>query len=273
MGSAKPAMPQSWNRYSYCINNPVVLVDPSGLIWGYQYDDKSQITTFQWFNGNNVGEGFTKVTNFYVEGTIDGRKVGLHLNPDGPNSFILSAWRALSPAAYFSIRPGDYYTQGYEITRTKEDEAFLSKSGGVDMMPNQPFDVGLAFAGGLGSFETGTVEGGLSMAGKAFELKFLARHLPGTRAAARQIASDGKAFLFNDLSTMSRVESEIFARGTYTGSRDGFARFGLQFSEPIGYRLTQEGTTSVLDYGELKLRENGLYYHVVPRTGPSKVEP
>lgn len=29
--SAKIGIPQSWNRYSYCVNNPVNLIDPSGL--------------------------------------------------------------------------------------------------------------------------------------------------------------------------------------------------------------------------------------------------
>jgi len=107
------------------------------------------------------------------------------------------------------------------------------------------------------------------MEGTAYELRFLTRHLLGTEAATAQIAKDGKAFLFNDLSTVSRVESEIFSRGTYTGSRDGFARYGLRFDEPIGSRVTKSGTTSALNYGELKLRANGLY-HIVPRTGPSK---
>ena len=74
---------------------------------------------------------------------------------------------------------------------------------------------------------------------------------------------------FNDLATLSRVESEIFARGTYTGSQGGFLRFGVRFEEPIGTRIARDGTRIALDYGELKLRENGLY-HVLPRTGPRR---
>lgn len=32
-GSGIAEIPQSWNRYSYCINNPVNYVDPTGLLW------------------------------------------------------------------------------------------------------------------------------------------------------------------------------------------------------------------------------------------------
>jgi hypothetical protein len=79
----------------------------------------------------------------------------------------------------------------------------------------------------------------------------------------------GSARVFNDVSTLSRVESEIFSRGTYTGSTRNFAGYGFRFNEPIGTRIGTDGTTTALDYGEMKLRDNGLY-HLVPRTGPSQ---
>jgi hypothetical protein len=31
LASAKVARPESWNRYSYCYNNPLTLIDPSGM--------------------------------------------------------------------------------------------------------------------------------------------------------------------------------------------------------------------------------------------------
>ena len=33
MASGKVSAPQSWNRYTYCINNPLVYSDPTGLLW------------------------------------------------------------------------------------------------------------------------------------------------------------------------------------------------------------------------------------------------
>src|SRR6266498_431986 len=36
MGSARKSMPQSWNRYSYVLNRPLSLVDPTGEFWIYK---------------------------------------------------------------------------------------------------------------------------------------------------------------------------------------------------------------------------------------------
>jgi RHS repeat-associated protein len=49
--------PQSWNRYTYCMNNPLVYTDPTGTIWGYS----SKQNLYQWFEGNEVPEGWTAV--------------------------------------------------------------------------------------------------------------------------------------------------------------------------------------------------------------------
>ncbi|MEO6394210.1 MAG: RHS repeat-associated core domain-containing protein, partial [Pyrinomonadaceae bacterium] len=61
MESATPQIPQSWNRYGYCINNPLAITDPSGLIWGYQDTERDGMIwrQFQWFNGKKVDKGFT----------------------------------------------------------------------------------------------------------------------------------------------------------------------------------------------------------------------
>ncbi len=272
LSSGLPAEPASWNRYVYCLNAPLKYVDPNGLIWQTRTTVKDNVSTteYQWVWQDDPEEGWDRVTNFHpdVMGP-DGKMIGLRLNPDGPLSKTQKFLEDMFVAPFSN--DSDYHVKGYEFTANSADRKFLSDSGGVDMLQGQAFDIGLTFAGlrGAGSIESAVARSGLSMEGKAYELGFLSKHLPGTEAAAAQVAKDGKAFLFNDLSTVSRVESEIFARGTYTGSRAGFARFGFRFGEPIGSRVTEGGARSALDYGELKLRENGLY-HVVPRTGPSK---
>ncbi len=50
LSSGKPLQPQSWNRYSYCINDPLKYVDPKGLVWG-QWDDDNGKRHYHWFDG------------------------------------------------------------------------------------------------------------------------------------------------------------------------------------------------------------------------------
>ena len=57
IASAKRGSPQSWNRYTYCINNPIALVDPNGLDWGVaEWDDNGvHHIDYHYFDGD-IGE-------------------------------------------------------------------------------------------------------------------------------------------------------------------------------------------------------------------------
>jgi hypothetical protein len=98
------------------------------------------------------------------------------------------------------------------------------------------------------------------------------KHFEGTLEANRVLKNDGAAHLFNDTKTYSTVESQLFKKGNFTGITDqgsrSWARIGLRFDNPIGFRLSQNGTRTPLFYGELKLDLNTNLYHIVPRTGP-----
>ena len=74
-GSARPASPQSWNRYSYCINTPMIVRDPNGLNWGVtEWDDaKGHHVVYEWFYGKigtRNGRKFTPV-KFGASGSLD----------------------------------------------------------------------------------------------------------------------------------------------------------------------------------------------------------
>jgi RHS repeat-associated protein len=44
MNAADPSNPQSWNRYAYVLNNPLILIDPSGLQNGVDWDTGCIVT-------------------------------------------------------------------------------------------------------------------------------------------------------------------------------------------------------------------------------------
>ncbi|HEY0097929.1 MAG TPA: polymorphic toxin-type HINT domain-containing protein [Pyrinomonadaceae bacterium] len=65
LSSGVPANPQSWNRYTYVLNNPLALVDPSGLIWGKKDGDDH----IRWFNSEAEmkAAGYEAIDKFYYE--------------------------------------------------------------------------------------------------------------------------------------------------------------------------------------------------------------
>jgi RHS repeat-associated protein len=63
MASAAPIEPQSWNRYGYVGNRPLVVTDPTGMVWGYNKDKNK----YQWFAGDELtdelkNEGWSAVS-------------------------------------------------------------------------------------------------------------------------------------------------------------------------------------------------------------------
>ncbi len=84
-------VPQSWNRYTYTINNPLSYIDPNGLDWRYSSGENS----VKWFeDGAAAQKGWVAVTElpntFHAgHGGVVYYKVGdslVYLNPQGPGS-------------------------------------------------------------------------------------------------------------------------------------------------------------------------------------------
>lgn len=61
--------PQNWNRYSYCINNPTNLYDPSGLVW--VWDNSDQVYTWV------PDEDYKKGNPYFDDKSRDFRDTGL----------------------------------------------------------------------------------------------------------------------------------------------------------------------------------------------------
>jgi len=70
--------PQNWNRYSYCVNNPLVFVDPNGLGW---YVLKGELTGHpEWFDDDKVDKDKYEGVLFYVYRSVESNKY-YALNP------------------------------------------------------------------------------------------------------------------------------------------------------------------------------------------------
>jgi hypothetical protein len=99
------------------------------------------------------------------------------------------------------------------------------------------------------------------------------RHLPNTPQVQRLLQREGRAHVFSDLDTLKRVTQSIIAGGERTGIEDegdDYERYGLYFSEPIGYIIKADGSQIPLYYGEIKIVKTTGEYHAIPRTSPRR---
>ncbi len=100
------------------------------------------------------------------------------------------------------------------------------------------------------------------------DTRHLPKHLPNTPQMQRLLKKGLAAHIFQDRETLDRVAQAIIERGEYTGKIRKYDRYGLYFTELIGYRVSPDGTRQPLYYGEIKIDEHNQY-HVIPRTKPS----
>lgn len=102
-------------------------------------------------------------------------------------------------------------------------------------------------------------------------ISLIYRHLPGTTQVQRLLRKEGKAHVFNDLETLERVTSIIIERGERTDNQDDdYERYGLYFSEAIGYIIKADESKIPLYYSEIKIVKTTGEYHAIPRTGPRR---
>jgi hypothetical protein len=98
------------------------------------------------------------------------------------------------------------------------------------------------------------------------------RHLPNTLQVQRLLRREG-THVFNDLETLERVTQAIIEGRERTGidDDDDYERYGLYFSEVIGYIIrTSDASQTLLYYGEIKIVKTTDEYHAIPRTSPRR---
>ena len=68
--------PQNWNRYAYCINNPLNHIDPTGLDW---YVPKGQYGAQpEWFNAPPDEKKYEKVISYVYKSVTSGKYFALN---------------------------------------------------------------------------------------------------------------------------------------------------------------------------------------------------
>jgi len=99
------------------------------------------------------------------------------------------------------------------------------------------------------------------------------RHLPNTLQVQHLLRRENRAHVFNDLETLKQVTQAIIASGKRTeveDEDDDYERYGLYFSESIGYLIKVDGSQTPLYYGEIKIVKKTGEYHGIPRTSPCR---
>jgi RHS repeat-associated protein len=130
LSSGIPGEPQSWNRYSDTINNPLKYIDPTGLIWVYLDSADGKSRNFRWYDDpNDVPKGWTEYTGAYYDGA-DGR---YYLNPKGPAGwFDAGSNQGNGGQGLFTINTDPYVRNGWAKGPTPEQYAAYMRSGAVE---------------------------------------------------------------------------------------------------------------------------------------------
>ena len=103
-----PTNTQSYNRYSYVINNPLKYTDPSGEIWGLLIS-----TAFTYLQGVNANGGNWNPTKWDPNnGAFVGVGVTTNGNPNGTNAYHLGT--GIGSIQTNTVLNGDYTSSHHE---------------------------------------------------------------------------------------------------------------------------------------------------------------
>jgi RHS repeat-associated protein len=156
LASGKSANPQTFNRYVYCLNNPLVFTDPSGLQTGrwvtQRRDDGNDY--LHWSTENISGNRESPITERNKAGDLIARSINpdwvYRLNPNGPmpeetQRSLIMMNRIATP---FEIK-------GYELIRSDEYLAWCIEKPCDARMENVTLDLFFALEGLGGLFKFG----------------------------------------------------------------------------------------------------------------------
>ena len=128
--AADPAIPQSWNRYAYVINNPLVLIDPTGM--DYCGGSSAPYTTGGGGTGNLPQPSCLIATGVYDASWVD-PNYSEGATPGSPGYFNNQTWQSIDS---WLSQPGETGSPEYTPLPTGGLNGFSSDIGG-------PGDIGV----------------------------------------------------------------------------------------------------------------------------------
>jgi RHS repeat-associated protein len=275
LASAKATQPQSWNRYTYALNNPLLLVDPNGLVWAYTTSDGGRVRHYDWYsNERDVPTRATVLKNpgdFYVEGEFNGNRVGIQFNPNGPKSW-LKVGLELDSGFALTGQHGDYYDKGYAIVPTRAQHAAYMRTGAIE--PDYAFQfaaTGLFTAGLSAASTAGSQAADRALFGQSAGRYFFTDGMEEAATAAARaeggrtlnMAPAGRALTWLD----GKAPDVLTGRLWNWGSRQWAS--GASGDVPFFSRGFPNNPGSAFVKDELpNLYQNPNVQSVTPRTGP-----
>jgi RHS repeat-associated protein len=243
--SAKAGIPQSWNRYTYVLNNPLVLVDRTGKKWGY-YDDENGKRHFHYFSGNAGKFGGHTYSNYTGPRVLTNTNGGTVRLLDGGRYRVLRPLQTAAsstPRANRATQTNSGYVNHELVNelakRTENIPAFVGTAMGASAAAGVVCAAACPAAAGLTLTEIAA--GG---AAAAPEVGFVLSQLPGKDSIIFQEAISGGAaaeapFIDNLMKLTEAVQRVIgmHANVTKLGEING--------SEVFGSNATRIGIASI----------------------------
>jgi hypothetical protein len=85
--TGEEGVPQSWNRYTYALNNPLNITDPTGEKWAVQYTDGN--AAFRWYDGDTIPSDWQGKWEEYTAGWYIGSDSAIRLGTRGANDVLV----------------------------------------------------------------------------------------------------------------------------------------------------------------------------------------